>query len=271
MSRKKHLFIGRFLSLFLIEALQQALLELDKYEKRKPLSKAYLQEIYDSMKTLQDYDVKEFLRKPDVADAFDGPYFQNYSLYPHKLYRHQTICRTALLPSQVAITPGLREKALSADEQRPSEGAPVLIFDPKERQGCEGLNFDYKDYFAIRKHDGGVLLTIPNDAEAEAFPERGNATDSVLIMLCQRKCEDNLCPSNIVGLEEVATDQHQLSILVNEQPVIKLVLIEQCHLLANDAGLEWQKGEEGSGRFALRFMINEADRELQISSVIVIY
>jgi len=52
----------------------------------------------------------------------------------------------ALLPSQVAITPGLRKKALNANDLSGSVGAPLLTFDPKERQVWEGLNFDYKDY-----------------------------------------------------------------------------------------------------------------------------
>ena len=65
--RKKHLFIGRFLALFLIEAMKQALMELDKYEKQYPLSKAPLQELYVSMKSMQDYDVNEFLRNTDIT------------------------------------------------------------------------------------------------------------------------------------------------------------------------------------------------------------
>lgn len=266
--RKKHLFIGRFLALFLIEALKQALLELDEYEKQKPFSKARLQELYLSMKSLQDYDVNEFLRNTDGIEPYDRStpsQFQNYSLYPHRFYRHHTICRTALLPSQVSITPGLREKALNANEPTESFGTPLLTFDPKERQVCEGLNFDYKDYFAIRKHNGGVKMTMPNVAETEAFPVRGNTTSSVLIMICLRQCDENLCPSNNIGL-----DEEDVSILVNEQPVFKVVPIEQCHLMSNEAGIEWLDSKSSEG-LTLSFMIHEESKELQISSVVLIF
>jgi hypothetical protein len=127
------------------------------------------------------------------------------------------------------------------------------------------LNFDYKDYFTIRQHSGGVKMTIPNVAEKEAFPVKGNATDSVLIMICLRQCEDNLCPTNIIGL-----DVEEVSILVNEQPVLRVVPIEQCHLMANEAGIEWLDGKSSEG-LTLTFAIHEESKELQISSVVLIF
>ena len=108
-------------------------------------------------------------------------------------------------------------------------------------------------------------MTIPNVAEKEAFPVRGNATESVLLMICLRQCEDNLCPSNVIGL-----DAEEVSILVNDQPVVKVLPIEQCHLMANEAGIEWLDGKISEG-LTLSFAIHEESKELQISSVVLIF
>jgi hypothetical protein len=180
-----------------------------------------------------------------VIYGFGQP--NEYLFDPNKIYRQHAICRTALLPLQVASMPGLREK-----------GTPVLIFDPAERQQCEGLNFDCKDYFAIRKLEGGVSFSIPNDADIEAFAVNRNLTNPVMIMLCQRKCLNSLCPPNIVGLHEISAGVEKMSVLVNKQPVVKAMPFEDCHFLANDAGLEWGRSD-GFGRYSLRFMSQTGD------------
>jgi len=266
---RKHFFTGRFLSLFLIDALNQALLELDNIEKQKPLTRYSRREIYESLKTQQEYDANIFLQNQAVRNSFNET--KGYLFDPQRIYRERTFCRTALLPSQVAIMPGLREKAIGADVEFLSKGEPVLTFDPAEGQRCEGLNFDYKDYFAIRKSDSGISLKIPSDAEIDAFSTKKNARSEVLIMLCQRRCVSNTCAPNIIRLDELNAGVEKMFITVNEQPVAKAVPFDGCYLLANDAGLEWRGSSDSYSRYSLQFKLREPDTELQISSVILIY
>ena len=60
------------------------------------------------------------------------------SIDPETVYRRHTICRTTLLPSQLAMRPGLREESVNASSATQRKGAPVLVVEPTERQECEG-------------------------------------------------------------------------------------------------------------------------------------
>lgn len=291
---KAHFLKGTLSGLFLVDALRDALADLDdlvetRRQRNDPLDlAAYL----DELLAQRDADRAAFRASPVPPDALRAwplpPAVAARA--PELLFRADTICHTALFPSQTRYQGVLTETTPTPDRpydrgtnkiflRPPDDGVAPLVFDPNDRQKCTALELDHKDFFYVRSDDGWLSLTLPNDAEARRHRDYHPDTASApllphgLVLVCPRVCAGR-CSDEAVGLDNVR--KSVLSAAVDGAPVTGATPLERCHFLERDDGeVSWpgrrrRNGHDDDPRYDLRFRVDEkTGKWLKISSVVL--
>lgn len=156
---KEHMLKGRLIGQFLINALEEALYELDQLKNQHGDDPQKLLEYYEYM---EQTDRQQVLQKPVDTTVWDKDVV--FARMGSKLVlTGESICHTALLPSKSRLE-GLTTEAEENGEfdkgvnqflmSTPEDGVLPLAFDGNDRQQCEHLEVDHKDFFLVREQDG---------------------------------------------------------------------------------------------------------------------
>jgi hypothetical protein len=280
---KQHLFVGRLLGFALLEILQEALGEIQaltpkKQKDPKVAAQALLeslraQELSDHIFSLGTAIGNNSFLPTALSAAYKDDQDQQQqpqNIDPAYWFQNpNVICRTAMLPSQSALAFGLRQESIDASKLHHSSALP-LVFDPMERppSSCEGLKFDFRDYFAVLPTNGGGEVTttqFPSDVELalhaipqeQASPQSQPSAAAGLLLLCPRYCdfttadtsnchdENVLKPHEwIIGSEDSGEPAFQIT--VDGVPATKLTSHDGCYFLLHQEGPYWNNNRSES-------------------------
>jgi hypothetical protein len=156
---KDHLLKGRLLGVFLVNLLNEAILELDQIRSTVGHDPA---DVLDFLERQEGEDVATFLQQP-----FNSEFWAEYFIKGEMILRAETICHTALFPSRSrlegistqsnkigTVYGGFDKGENQALMSTPKDGKMPLAFDMNDRQHCEELEVDHKDFFLVREQDG---------------------------------------------------------------------------------------------------------------------
>ena len=266
---KDHKLKGHLLGHFLITALDDAIIQLEQLKALRgddpgTLLKHLLQQ--------EDKDRRSFHRK------FLGKDFWDIKGMDWKvLLRGESTCHTALLPSKSRLQGLTTESDMVGDEfsnfdtgfnqflMKAPEGVLPLAFDMNDRQHCQLLEVDHKDFFLVREQDGWVSTLVPNDRELEVY-KRSTRPEGI-IMVCLKLCPLNKCPDAYVSIDEISQKNSRLFINVDGKPVTGVRKVDNCNILVGERGIRWGRKDQ----FKLDFHINGPGSlyVFKISSIIV--
>lgn len=277
---KDHYLKGRLLGFFLVELLMRAMITLDELVHVSGEETAW-----DLLMSQEDADIELAEGStPLLGKAWD-PY-QNAlaAIGPNVLFKSPTVCHTALFPAQErydGILTESRKKSNveSSDYDRGTsryhvqfpakDGKLTLTFDPNDRQKCDALEIDHKDFFWVREGDGWLSMTVPNDSEILTY-RRGQQVEG-LIMVCLKICPLKRCPDDVIGFGPLKRGTENLQIRVDDRPVIGVKKFSDCHFLQGEQGLRWGPGRDGRGQYTVSFLVNDKRRSnMKISSIVVL-
>jgi len=193
------------------------------------------------------------------------------------LLRGESTCHTALLPSKSRLQGLTTESDMVGDEfsnfdtgfnqflMKAPEGVLPLAFDMNDRQHCQLLEVDHKDFFLVREQDGWVSTLVPNDRELEVY-KRSTRPEGI-IMVCLKLCPLNKCPDAYVSIDEISRKNSRLFINVDGKPVTGVRKVDNCNILVGERGIRWGRKDQ----FNLDFHINGPGSlyVFKISSIIV--
>jgi hypothetical protein len=303
---KEHYLKGRLMGVFLVDMLQEALIDLDA------IMLSHRQDrdtVYSSLIEKEAADVRLAVQAPPppAAQAFSQFTETMQRITPQALYKQKAICHTALLPAQerydgILMESGHQTTVEANDYDRGLNRyfmtEPVrdrklpLAFDPNDRQRCEALEIDHKDFFWVRDGDGWLSRIVPNDSELLSYRDnseermseltmhiRATASNGALspqepvqglIMVCLKICPLKRCPDDAMGFGPLKRNTNQLSIKVDGIPVTSVHKLDDCHFLEGPNGLRWGPGKTQNGQYTLSFLINDKQKNnMKISSFIV--
>jgi len=261
-----HKLKGHLLGNFLITALDDAVIELEQLKvSHDPgtILKHLLQE--------EEKDRRTFKR------TFVGKDYWNIKGMDWKLLlRGESICHTPLLPSKSRLQGLTTESDLVGDEfgnfdtgfnqflMKAPEGVLPLAFDMNDRQHCQLLEVDHKDFFLVREQDGRVSTLVPNERELEVY-KRSTRPEGI-IMVCLKLCPLNKCPAAYVSIDEISQST-RLFVNVDGKPVTGVRKVDNCNILVGERGIRWGRKDQ----FQLDFHINGPGNlyVLKVSSIIV--
>ena len=240
---------GRLIGYFILEILNDAILELDRLKYPTYLNRN--KEPTDDFIILQnllEQDKKDemlFLKSSPLSEGWNiadqGKNNENkqtlLDVNPFLLFRTHSICHTALLPSDIRYN-----NILSLDspytkidqgndsyfigynriDHPPSDTDQrlPLFFDPYERQKCDLLEKDFKDYFGVFHSKNWYSIEMPNPNEIKAYG-RDTMKKEGFIMICLRKCLLSPCPLNIGNLDlNKHLKEHNIEIEIEDKKVI---------------------------------------------------
>jgi len=200
---KDHILKGRLLGHFLINILDDSLFEL---ERLKSVIGSDPKHILAHLEQMEKMDKNNFKKKPpDIKSWEDGNSDVSGGVKPKTILRGQSICHTALLPSKSRLEGISTESEMVGDEHdgfdkgfnqflmtTPEDGKLPLAFDMNDRQHCDLLEIDHKDFFLVREQDGWVETTVPNDRELEVY-KRTSPVEGIIVV-CLKICPLNKCP-----------------------------------------------------------------------------
>ena len=265
---RDHKLKGHLLGHFLITALDDAIIEL---EQLKALHGNDPGTLLQQMKELEDRERRSFNQKFLGKDYWDIK-----GMDWKMLFRGESICHTALLPSRSRLQGLTTESDLVGDEfgnfdtgfnqflMKPPEGILPLAYDMNDRQQCQLLEVDHKDFFLVREQDGWVSTLVPNDSELEVY-KRSTKPEGI-IMVCLRLCPLNKCPDAYVSIDEIRSNG-KLFINVDGKSVTNIRKVDNCNVLVGEHGIRWGRKDH----FQLDFKINGPGNlyVIKLSSIVV--
>jgi hypothetical protein len=274
---KDHYLKGRLVGFFLMELLMRAIIALHELVLTSGEETAW-----DILMSQEETDVQ--LAKdsiPILGKAWE-PYQSTVSaIGPNVLFKSPTVCHTALFPAQErydGILTGKKGSSDLSDYDRgtsryyvhfpANNGQLALTFDPNDRQKCDALEIDHKDFFWVREGDGMLSMIVPNDSELLAY-RRGHQVEG-LIMVCLKICPLKRCPDDVIGFGPLKRGTENLQIRVDDKPVVGVKKFSDCHFLQGEQGVRWSPGTNGNGQYKVSFLVNDKRRSnMKISSIIV--
>ena len=158
---KDHALRGRLIGHFLINSLEEALFELDDLKARHGDDPEALLEVLEE---LEARDAREFRRAPPDTKLWDEDEAVYGGMGSELVLRGESICHTALFPSRSRLE-GITTEVEDGDGEfdkgvnqflmgTPEDGRMPLAFDMNDRQHCDLLEVDHKDFFLVREQDG---------------------------------------------------------------------------------------------------------------------
>jgi len=274
---------GRLIGLFILELLNDALLAIDALKHPSSFSNKPTDN-YSLFQNLQSEERNDELlfhkSKPRVGDWSEKRYKETlFELNPSKIFRAHSICHTALLPSEIRysgiLSPNFHRIRRDGEgyDLGQSSGAYVvnsgqvpLIYDPSERQECNLLNIDFKDYFLVPPTTDWLSITLPSAKETEVYGKQVTQREGI-ILICSKKCEGN-CPHGSGRFEwDTNIKNNNIEIEVDNEKVTGAKEWDGCFFLKGNHGLKW--GTEQRQQFEIKFKMHANEMELKISSLII--
>jgi hypothetical protein len=225
-------------------------------------------------------DLPEAAKRRNAGDTADP------DIDTELLYRGPNICKTALLPAQTRYlgilmdTPdkvggpaplgtetyevGINQADAKA---QPAEGKFQLAYSSAERTPCHViLKPDYKDFFYAHGKDGWVSITIPNNAEKEAYGY-DPAVFKGMIVIFESNCDWGRCqPGDLRLATDFTAGNFELE--VNGKHVTSLSgMAHGGNVLKGEDGLYWKPNEEGA--YELRARVIQPTSYLRLGSIIL--
>jgi len=260
---------GRLIGHFLINSLEDAIFELDQLKSQHGDDPTTLLAFLERLEQRDSQTFREKSPDTKVWDE-DGVVFGNMG--SNMVLQGESICHTALLPSRSRLegittedesgifVKGVNQFLMST----PEDGVLPLAYDMNDRQLCQELEVDHKDFFLVREQDGWVSTFAPNNKELQVY-KRSTPVEGI-IALCLKICPLNKCPDAYISINEI-NRRSRLFITVDGNPVTHVEKLDSCHILAGENGIRWGQKDQ----FELRFRIHDPGtlKVLKISSIIV--
>ena len=270
---------GNLLALFLTETLIDALQNLIELNYDDPYA------LYAELKLQEDKEYASFLQSPAPAhlEGLLSEHYPKLGVEDGPLFRNKAVCKTALLPSQTRYLGILTESELKGElhgydtgiesskvtKRNSKKGEFVLVYNQIERQVCEvDLNVDYRDYFLATNDFGWASLTLPNDAELEAYAPSG-FNPAGLVIICLMSCGFAPCTSEFYGQKEL--EEGKLKLEINGEAVVELAEFDLCYLAKTTKG--FFIAPNADGRYELRVWMQKPKNGtsyFRIYSIIVV-
>lgn len=243
--RKWHAFHGTMYSLFLMEVMEDALLELVAEEAQDP--KVLYQNLLE-----EEYNNFEYFETK--ASIKYGDQWSTDVLEAEHLYRDPAYCHTAVLPSQARYLGHTMNHEsysdwfdyykgypLSKAEKHPKEEIR-LSYVPKQREHkCDvPLNIDHPSFFlASNAYNDWQKVTIPNPTEVQVY---GMHPMSGIIMVCTAACSFD-CGGSPLLQPDALNKENRARFRVNGEDVGSVERFDNCYLLKRPNGaLHWAGG-----------------------------
>jgi len=266
---KDHMLRGRLIGHFLINSLEEAMFELDQLRSQYGDDQKAL---LDHLESLEFREERAFRQKSPDTKIWDSDEAVFSKMGSEMVLRGESICHTALLPSRSRLEgittetengefdTGVNQFLMTKD----IDGSLQLAFDMNDRQHCDLLEVDHKDFFLVREQDGWVSTIVPNEKELEVY--RRSTPVEGIIVLCLKICPLNKCPDAYMNINEIRKHA-KLFMSVDGNPVTNVQKLDTCHILEGANGIRWGKKDQ----FQLSIRINDPGtlHVLKISSIIV--
>lgn len=248
-------------------------------QHRDYFNKRNIQSLLNYLQSKDNQDKSLFHKTPPASHEWITHTETLTQVSRNVLYRSHSICHTALLPSQTRYQGILTESYKDPNHEtfdlgtnkfylRPVEdGILPLVWDPNDRQKCEALEIDHKDFFFVRTDDDWVSAVVPNPSELQVYGTWGKTLSKRegLIMVCLRYCPFRKCQSEYVGFD--ALQKGVLSIKVDGKPVIGTKQLDECFFLQGHQGIRW--GTERD-HYEVSFKIEpKTGKWMKVTSIII--
>lgn len=278
---------GNLLALFLSDTLLDLITELGApaYNRSELLAQLQSEEDADYEKFKSSYapDIIEYHLVPIEDDLVDD---KNVSF----LFRSPSICHTARLPAETRHLGILTEskqvgvhdyeyfkgismkQAKTMTQGNASVSTMPLVYDQDDREQCDQAEIkrDYMDWFMVSSAMGPKTLTVPNDAERQAYGRESEKLQGILL-LCVVGCPWGRCKDGELQLDAILNGTLQID--VNDRPVKNITEFRSdCGILRGEKGHRWQPNN--AGQYVLKASVSAVQNStfsfIRISSFIVL-
>ncbi len=150
---------GRLIGHFLLNSLEDALFELDQLKHDNGGDATTL---LDMLERFERREKRTFRQSTPDTKFWDEEGVVFGGMETNTVLRGESICHTALLPSRSRLEgittevdgdmfyKGVNQFLMST----PDDGVLPLAYDMNDRQQCQLLEVDHKDFFLVREQDG---------------------------------------------------------------------------------------------------------------------
>lgn len=270
--------IGNLLGLSLIGVLDDALKDLER-----ELSTTSPRDLFDKLKAQEDVDSTRFLESAisqDYVDMLDPKPSRDDALNVAGLFRSRSVCHTAVLPSESrykgiltmdashggfhAYEKGLPREQADRDDSNSSKSIR-LVYDASDRQNCNILEVDYKDYFYVSAREGWKQAMLPNQAELDVYRDKYTNNDwKGLIAIVLKPCSWGRCKPDDV--REDGLELGQFEIQVNGVQVTNLTKAYTMRFLRHENGHAF--APKKSGQYEIRIRVKDEGKSLRLTSLV---
>lgn len=285
--RKETLLRGRLFGHYLMDQLEEALIQLDALKHPNGKHAVRSQFVLDNLLAQEELDKGTAINSklPEEYPEGENVLIREISLYA--LFRAPTLCHTALLPSETRFLGYPLESSIQGDYRggfdvgvskvlSVAQNRKVpLVYDGIDRSRCASPKIDHKDYFMLRNQDDWLDMVVPNKMEIQAF-RRPKTAPIGIIIICMQVCPLGRCSDDTVTFGDSTKDSHgsKIDIRVDGRLVRRVKKFDGCHVLEHTAGIRWGQGKAGDGQYKLSFNLQVSQQGLdfvvKISSVIII-
>ena len=279
---KAHALDGNKFGLFLVEILLDSINDLIDMLKDQSS-----EVVYNAIKAEEDSLFQSFVkaRLPELAsNKFEADIDIDVDL----VFRGPTFCHTALLPAQIRyngyLTNSLQvgsaapvgderyDVGISKDtaDQTDAGGELRLVYDSNGRHNCPvPLRVDYRDYFYAHSQDGRVSLTIPNEAERQAYNYDPSSLRGMIVVFFGA-CDWGKCIEGKVNGDKA--EEWKFEIEVNGDRVTSWSSIgddgtKSGYVMKGQHGIFWDPNDDGVYELAVR--VTEPDSFVRFSSFVI--
>jgi len=279
---KWHAFYGNILTLFLAEALQDA---LETIHHNITTGGMDPNNLLDKLKSEDDANHKQFTESTLPGKYFDKDLLAIDDIPNDVIYRKPNFCHTARLPSLTRYQGTLTEspefqggsyehydRGYELSNVMSNNNANMtqmpLVWDPKSYQlQCTKyrVQIDYQDFFFANSLGESKLL-LPNPSEKKAYGSTPQQPLQGYISLCLARCGWK-CPPQSVSWDNMRSGSH-VTMSLNGVPVQNYTkFAEDCAFLKHADGHKWKPDE--NEQFDIRMKTNEAGMYIRMSSLVI--
>ena len=244
---KEHLLRGRLLGLFLIQLLQDALLDL--HATTQNLNAPIHQQWHMTMDIFHQLDIQDqfIAQNSAIPSEVLGPYAESMSDLALPLFERPTTC---LLPDTVIY----RLEQGNRGHQKTNENITEITSGIVEK--CKPFEFGHREAFQVVKD---------SDGQGFRLDIRPPDLTSSFLIACFRTCTTADCHKVMDGLDSVKVANGNILIEVDGIKVTGSREMDSCHFLEGEHGLQWST--QNQEYFDIRFHVKEEGGLLLLFSV----
>jgi hypothetical protein len=192
---------------------------------------------------------------------------QDGDLALRALFRDRSMCHTAFLPAESRYRgimvmngsvggptnyyKGISSEQVENDTIRGNDSStPRLVYDSSDRQDCDVLEVDYKDYYFLTAAEGWKRWVLPNRAELFVYgtESEGEALKGLVAMSLHPCSWGRRCKAGDVRQDGVQLGH--LEVQVNGVAVTQLTEVKDVRFLKHAGGHVFP--HNGTGQFEIR-------------------